>query len=315
MPPKAEPTTELIEISPTHQHLIMEYLTAMKAEKQISVNTVAAYQSDLEQFVMALEKRQLTVLSVSLDTARATMDGWADQLSAASLSRRISAIKGFMAFLVAENKRTDNPLQLFDRPALGSSLPKSLSEKELMQLIHCAEQDNSIRGVMSLAIIEILYATGCRVSELCHLEASPFRHRRQTIIIKGKGNKERMVALTESALQASEAWLAMRDQVPAYIALPWLFPSGRQDKPISRQYIYTLLRDLAIKAGINPEKMSPHVLRHSFATHMLNRGADLRSLQLLLGHADISTTEIYTKTRDDRLMGLVKDTHPLADES
>ncbi|MGB0180139.1 MAG: tyrosine recombinase [Candidatus Puniceispirillales bacterium] len=315
MAPKADQNMDDRRISPQHQQLIADYLTAMKAEKQISVNTIAAYQSDLEQFVSALESRQLTALSVSLDMARTSMDDWADQLSASSLSRRISTIKGFMAFLLAENKRKDNPFQLFDRPMLDSPLPKSLNENELMQLIHCAETDKSIGGVMTLAIVEILYATGCRVSELCHLEAAPFRHRRQTIMITGKGKKERMVALTESALQAAEAWLDKRDQVPAYISQPWLFPSGRQDKPISRQKIYQLLHDLAIRSGIDPDKMSPHVLRHSFATHMLNRGADLRSLQLLLGHADISTTEIYTKTRDDRLMGLVKDTHPLADES
>ncbi len=315
MAPKADQHTDKCGISPQHQHLIADYLTAMKAEKQISFNTVAAYQSDLEQFVSSLELRQLTVLSVSLDMARASMGDWADQLSASSLSRRISTIKGFMAFLVAENKRKDNPFQLFDRPNLSSPLPKSLNENELMQLIHCAETDKSIGGVMTLAIVEILYATGCRVSELCQLEAAPFRHRRQTVMITGKGKKERMVALTESALQAAEVWLDKRDEVPAYISQPWLFPSGRQDKPISRQKIYQLLHDMAVQSGIDPDKMSPHVLRHSFATHMLNRGADLRSLQLLLGHADISTTEIYTKTRDDRLMGLVKDTHPLADES
>lgn len=302
-------------ISNEHDHLITEYLTAMKAEKQIASNTAEAYRSDLEQFISAIEKRNQSVLSISLNMARSSMTDWADQLSTTSLSRRISAIKGFMAFLVAENKRNDNPFQLFDRPAMVSSLPKSLTEDELMKLIQTAEQDNSITGLMTLAIIEILYATGCRVSELCHLEASPFRNQRQTIIITGKGKKERMVALTESALRAAETWLEQRDQVPAYLTLPWLFPSGQQDKPISRQKIYQLLNNLAIKAGIDPAKMSPHVLRHSFATHMLNRGADLRSLQLLLGHADISTTEIYTKTRDDRLMGLVKDTHPLADES
>ena len=243
------------------------------------------------------------------------MVDWANQLSAASLSRRISAIKGFMAFLVAEKKRKDNPFQLINRPKQGASLPKSLSEDELMLLIHTAEKDNSTHGIMMLAIIEILYATGCRVSELCQLEVSPFRHRRKTLIITGKGKKERMVALTETALQAATAWIEQRDQVPANLTLRWLFPSGRQGKPISRQKIYTLLQELAIKAGIDPDKISPHVLRHSFATHMLNRGADLRSLQVLLGHSDISTTEIYTKTRDDRLMGLVKDTHPLADES
>lgn len=304
-----------LEISPSHDHLITDYLTAMKAEKQIANNTIAAYQSDLEQFVAAIEARQQSIITVSLAMVRASMVDWADQLSAASLSRRISAIKGFMAFLVAEKKRKDNPFQLINRPKQAASLPKSLSEDELMMLIYTAEKDGSSHGLMMLAIIEILYATGCRVSELCQLEVSPFRHRRKTLIITGKGKKERMVALTEAALQAATAWIEQRDQVPANITLPWLFPSGRQDKPISRQKIYTLLHDLAIKAGIDPNKISPHVLRHSFATHMLNRGADLRSLQILLGHSDISTTEIYTKTRDDRLMGLVKDTHPLADES
>lgn len=210
-----------LEISPSHHHLITDYLTAMKAEKQIANNTIAAYQSDLEQFVAALEARQQSIITVSLAMVRASMVDWADQLSAASLSRRISAIKGFMAFLVAEKKRKDNPFQLINRPKQAASLPKSLSEDELMMLIYTAEKDGSSHGLMMLAIIEILYATGCRVSELCQLEVSPFRHRRKTLIITGKGKKERMVALTETALQAATAWIEQRDQVPANITLPW----------------------------------------------------------------------------------------------
>lgn len=167
---------------------------------------------------------------------------------------------------------------------------------------------------MLLAIIEILYATGLRVSEMTRLEVAPFEQRRQTIIITGKGNKERMVAFTDVALNAAETWLKMREALPAAVTSPWLFP-GKGDAPISRQKVHQLLKDLAIKAGVDADKVSPHILRHSFATHMLNRGADLRSLQMLLGHADIATTEIYTKTQDNRLMGLVKDAHPLADES
>jgi len=149
---------------------------------------------------------------------------------------------------------------------------------------------------------------------MIRLEVSPFEQRRQSLIITGKANKARTVALTDAAQNAAEAWLTIREALPAAVTSPWLFP-GKGDAPISRQKVHQLLKDLAHRASVDADKVSPHILRHSFATHMLNRGADLRSLQMLLGHADISTTEIYTKTQDNRLMGLVRDAHPLADES
>jgi len=301
-------------VSSQHQKMIGQYLAALKAEKQIAANTALSYEADLLAVARALENRGCSFYDVTADELRASMPIWAGHLVATSQARRISAIKGMMAFATAEAWRQDNPAQYLDRPTLPSRLPKSLSEEDMLKLISTSEEDKSPEGVMLLAIIEILYATGLRVSEMIRLEVSPFAQRRQTLIITGKGNKERMVALTDAALNAAEAWLTIREALPVAVTSPCLFP-GKGDAPISRQKVHQLLKDLAHRAGVDADKVSPHILRHSFATHMLNRGADLRSLQMLLGHADISTTEIYTKTQDNRLMGLVRDAHPLADES
>ena len=303
-----------LPVSPQHQKMIGHYLAALKAEKQIAANTALSYETDLLAIARALEHRGSNFQEVTSDELRATMPIWAGHLVATSQARRISAIKGMMAFAAAEDWRQDNPAQYLDRPSLPSRLPKSLSEEDMLKLISASEEDDSAEGQMLLAIIEILYATGLRVSEMIRLEVTPFSQRRQTIIIKGKGNKERMVALTDTALNAAEKWLIIREASAAAVTSPWLFP-GKGDAPISRQKVHQLLKRLAHRAGVDADKVSPHILRHSFATHMLNRGADLRSLQMLLGHADIATTEIYTKTQENRLMGLVRDAHPLADES
>ena len=297
-----------------NQQMIDDYLIALKAEKQISSNTAAAYASDLAAVARVLEKRGCDFRGASAEDLRASLPIWAGHLKATSQARRISSIKGLMAFAVAEGWRQSDPARFLDRPKMPARLPKSISEAEMLCLINAAEADTSADGKMLLAMIEILYATGLRVSELAGLEVMPFRQRRPTIIITGKGNKQRMVALTEAAQTAGMAWLAIRDENADWVTSPWLFPH-KDGTPIRRQKIHQWLKQLAVNAGIDPVKVSPHVLRHSFATHLLNRGADLRSLQMLLGHADIATTEIYTKTQNKRLMGLVKDTHPLADES
>ena len=313
-PPFAKQHQQMPNQQMLNQQMIDDYLVALKAEKQISTNTAAAYASDLAAVARVLEKRGCDFGGVSAEALRATLPIWAGHLKATSQARRVSSLKGLMAFAVAEGWRADDPARFLDRPKMPARLPKSLSEAEMLCLIKAAEADTSADGKMLLAMIEILYATGLRVSELTGLEVMPFRRRRRTIIITGKGNKQRMVALTDAAQDAGLAWLAIRDENAAWVASPWLFPH-KDGTQIRRQKIHQWLKQLARHAELDAAKVSPHVLRHSFATHLLNRGADLRSLQMLLGHADIATTEIYTKTQDKRLMGLVKDTHPLADES
>ena len=181
------------------------------------------------------------------------------------------------------------------------------------RLIQTAWEDQSPEGIALLAKLELLYGAGLRVSELINLPVTLFNRRREHITIKGKGDKDRVVVLTNAALDAISSWIEIRDQNPQMALSSYLFPSTNPNKPLTRQDVYMKLQDLAQRAAIG-QKISPHMLRHSFATHMLNRGADLRSLQILLGHADIATTEIYTKVNDDRLAGLVMSAHPLANK-
>ncbi|MCE2517312.1 MAG: tyrosine-type recombinase/integrase, partial [Alphaproteobacteria bacterium] len=241
---------------------------------------------------------------------------WSRDLAPRSVARRLSAVRSFMAFLVEENLRPDDPSTHLDAPKTAASLPKSLSEDDMSRLLNHAAGDDSVTGVMLMSMLEMLYGTGLRISELVNLPVGSFTRRLDHITVMGKGQKERVVILTQAAQLATAAWLEKRDEHPGYVTSSYLYPGqggdGKSgDAPMRRETVYQLIRTLGRNAGI-AQAISPHMLRHSFATHMLNRGADLRSLQMLLGHADISTTEIYTQTRDDRLAGLVKDAHPLA---
>ena len=300
------------QVTRDDRRVIDAYLEAIKAEKRISVNTALAYRQDLEAVALALGRRSTSLMVAAENEFRDAMGDWADHLAPASLARRVSALKRFMLFAVEERYREANPLQFLTSPSMPQPLPKSLTEEEVQCLIDTAAASDTAESAKILAMLEILYASGLRVSEMTRLEVTPFAQRRKTMIIKGKGGKERMVVMTEAALDSAAGWLKWRDKNPDFIASSYLFPSIKGEGMISRQSVYHALAGLASKCGIHRDKVSPHVLRHSFATHMLNRGADLRSLQLLLGHADIATTEIYTKTRDDRLAGLVQSSHPLA---
>ena len=262
---------------------------------------------------------QKTLMHASANDLRHVLKIWSGDLTAKTVARKLSALRQFMIFLVAEGIRGDDPSQYLDAPKQPKSLPKSLDESEVTALITTASQDQSPQGLMLMAMLELLYGAGLRVSEMTQLEAAVFNRRNDHITIRGKGGKDRVVMLTNAALDAVESWLKTRDGNPDAVTSRYLFPSPKTndpkspDQPINRVEVYGLIRQLGVHAGVGA--VTPHMLRHSFATHMLNRGADLRSLQVLLGHADISTTEIYTKTRDDRLSGLVHDTHPLARNS
>ncbi len=299
------------DINADDRRFIKGFLNAISAERGLSRNTLAAYESDLLATAGLLSKRQ-GLTHATADDLRFCLKEWTANLTARTVARRLSAVRQFMLFLITEGVRPDDPLLHIDAPKLAKSLPKSLSEDDITALINIAAADKTPQGLMLFAILELLYGTGLRISELVQLEVSAFNRRPDFMTITGKGNKERVVMITKAAHFAVENWLAVRDSDGIMLTSVYLFPQNTKNSGethISRQKIYELLRSLGAAAGL---AVSPHMLRHSFATHMLNRGADLRSLQLLLGHADISTTEIYTKTRDDRLAGLVRDIHPLA---
>jgi len=284
----------------------------MAADRGLARNSLSAYRRDLLACHDGITERGGDFASCTADDLRDLLARWRDRgLAARSVARRLSALRQMMSWLVEERIRIDNPCRWIDNPKQPSTLPKSLSEDEITRLIAAAAQlPRAADASRMTAMLELLYATGLRVSELVSLPVDQFRRHLETIIVTGKGGKERLVALGAPARSAIAAWLTDRDNVPAHVTSPYLFPRG--DDHMTRQQFAAALKGLAAPAGIDPRRVSPHVVRHSFATHMLNRGADLRGLQTLLGHADISTTQIYTKTRPDRLAGLVAAAHPLA---
>jgi integrase/recombinase XerD len=294
------------------ERVVTEFLQAMAADRGLARNSLAAYRRDLAASLDFLVARGRDFESCAADDLRDLLSAWhAGGLAARSVARRLSALRQLMGWLVEEGIRTDNPCRWIDSPKQPAGLPKSLSEAEMAALISAArELPGQAKARRMTAMLELLYATGLRVSELVSLPVDQFRRDLATIIVTGKGGRERLVALGAPARAAIAAWLEARDAMPEFVTSPFLFPHG--DTHLSRQQFAVGLKGLASAAGLDPRRVSPHVVRHSFATHMLNRGADLRGLQTLLGHADISTTQIYTATRPERLAGLVAAAHPLA---
>ena len=283
------------------------FLEMLAAERGAARNTLLAYQSDLADFATFAAAR-----GGSLETADAeTLRAWLARLSDAgigprSAARKLSALRQFYRFLVREEVRADDPTQLLDSPRLPRSLPKYLGEAEVDALLAAAAARPPAQAIVMRAALEILYATGLRVSELLALPRTALAGDSRVLLIRGKGGRERIVPLSQAARDAAAALTANAGK-PAR----WLFP-GRAGRPLARLVLARLLKQVALDAGIDPARVSPHVLRHSFASHMLARGADLRSLQLLLGHADIATTQIYTHVLAERLQRLVQEHHPLA---
>ena len=231
----------------------------------------------------------------------------AEGLKPRTAARRLSALRQFHRFLLREGLRTDDPTQLLDSPKLPAVLPKYLSEAEVDALLAAATRVPGRPGVVAHTALEILYATGMRITELLTLPRTALTGDAALLMIKGKGGKERMVPLSDAAKDAATALAALSDK-----RIRWLFPGRDPGAPLTRQAFFLLLKRVALEAGIDPARVSPHVLRHSFASHLLARGADLRSLQMLLGHADIATTQIYTHVLSERLRKLVEEHHPLA---
>ena len=247
--------------------------------------------------------------------------------SAASVARRLSAIRQLYRFLYAEGNRKDDPAAAIEGPKRGRPLPKVLSISHVDQLLTVARKGiedaerpitERLRAARLNCLLEVLYATGLRVSELVALPASAARRDERMLIVRGKGNKERLVPLNEAAKRAMRDYLALREEAAtpkkgSVKASKWLFPSFGESGHLTRQHFARDLKALAAEAGLKPKQVSPHVLRHAFASHLLQNGADLRSVQTLLGHADISTTQIYTHVLEERLKSLVRDLHPLGE--
>ena len=291
------------------------FLEMMAAERGASRNTLAAYLRDLKDFEIFMLRRSRNIESAD---SKNIQDYFA-QLKIkgrkpATHARKLSVLKGFYQFLYAERQRDEDPSDKIDGPRMGRSLPKYLSVNEVELLLEAAREQSGNSGVRLVALLEVIYATGLRVSELVSLPLAAISSDRKMLLVRGKGNKERMVPLTAPAIQAMADYLKLRSNFlrkgdPSL----YLFPSRAKEGHLTRAGFALLLRDLAILAGIETNRVSPHVLRHSFASHMLANGADLRTLQKLLGHEDISTTQIYTHILEDRLRDLVLRSHPLSE--
>ena len=286
----------------------------MVAERGASQNTYHAYQRDLRrylQFVAADGRSGVT--STTATIRRFLADLAADGLAARTQARKLSAIRQFHGFLVLEGYRSDDPTSTVEAPRLGSPLPKVLQFDEVGSLLAAVREVGGWRGARMNALLEILYASGLRVSELVGLRISSLSRDGRVVTVRGKGGKERLVPLGEAARRAVAEWLPLRDSMlgKKIETVPWLFPSRAAAGHITRNSFAKQLRQIALSAGLDPGRVSPHVLRHAFATHLLANGADLRSVQKMLGHSDISTTQIYTHVLHQRLKSLVQEVHPL----
>jgi integrase/recombinase XerD len=291
------------------------FLEMMAVERGASVNTLDAYRRDLADYAAFLARRGEGPPAVGPPSIRAYLAHLAaGGLAASSAARRLSAIRQLHRFLYLEGVRADDPTQTIDGPKLQRPLPKLLAVEEVLALIEAARARDGPDGVRLVCCLELLYATGLRISELLGLPLSALAPDRRFLVVLGKGGKERMVPVGGAAQRALEAYLPVRPQFLARrpAGLPYLFPSRARRGHLTRQRFAQLLKELAPEAGIDPDRLSAHVLRHAFASHLLAGGSDLRAVQVLLGHADIATTEIYTHVQADRLASAVQRHHPLA---
>jgi integrase/recombinase XerD len=305
------------------------FLDMLAAEQGAGVNTLDAYRGDLEDLSDFIVRRKSTFQHADTQMLRDYLgDLDARGFKSSSVARKLSSTRHLFRFLLSERVRADDPAAILSGPKRGRALPKVLSIADVDRLLTQAKAaaetpDQSplqkLRALRLSCLLEILYATGLRVSELVALPLSAARRDARMIVVRGKGNKERLVPLNETSKQAMADYLAgleamHREQKKSPAVSKWLFPSSGESGHLTRQHFARDLKELAAAAGIAPRLVSPHVLRHAFASHLLHNGADLRIVQTLLGHTDISTTQIYTHIVEERLKSLVRDLHPLADE-
>jgi integrase/recombinase XerD len=298
------------------------FLDMLSAERGAGENTIAAYRRDLCDLTVHLRGAGKSIAAAQTQDLRDYLAALSErEFKASSVARRLSAVRQLYRFLYAEHHRSDDPAAIIEGPRRGRPLPKILSVAEVDRLLgvarDTADADQSavarLRALRLVCLLEVLYATGLRVSELVALPATAATQNERMLIVRGKGGRERLVPLNDKAKEVMRDYLealATHQDVPS----KWLFPSFGDSGHLTRQHAAREIKGLAAAAGLRPERVSPHVLRHAFASHLLQNGADLRIVQTLLGHADISTTQIYTHVLEERLKSLVRDLHPLADD-
>lgn len=306
------------------QILIDRFLEMILTERAASINTIESYRSDLEQFIASVPRISHDILiNATKDDLRkylAILEK--SNFAASTASRKLSCLRQFYKFLFAEGIKADNPSVDLESPRIGRSLPKLLTEDQVTRLLGVAQEDakcsNRLEDIRLWALLELLYATGLRVSELVSLPMAVFRSGEPYIYVRGKGDKERLVPLSERALVAVSSYIDVmtsakdsKGKLKFSRGNKWLFPSRGKHGHLTRHRFAQLLKTLGAKVGLSPASLSPHVVRHAFATHLLANGADLRAVQKLLGHSDISTTQIYTHVLEERLKSLVQSKHPL----
>lgn len=302
-------------------HLLESFLEKMSAERGAANNTLQSYRRDLEAYAQTLAEENVAFSSATSEAVQAHLAGLsASGMAASTQARHLSAIRQLHRFLFAEGIRPDDPCSTVDAPKLGRPLPKIMSIEEVDRLIKQAETEaeyqkvsdaRKLRSKRLYCLLELLYSTGLRVSELVSLPKTSAITQERFLNVTGKGNKERIVPLSQKSKHAMADYVAQKSKSNTADSL-FLFPANSKNGHFTRQAFARDLKDLAVRTGIEPGRVSPHVLRHAFASHLLQHGADLRAVQQLLGHADISTTQIYTHVMDERLRQLVEDHHPLS---
>lgn len=311
----SKPLERLSEVDVSTECQQEMFLEMMLVERGISLNTVDAYRRDVKQYLAFLSRTGADGTNARAQHVRCYLQELADSgLAARTQARKLSVVRQFQRFLLLQGKRDDDPTSTIDMPRLGRPLPKFLGFAEVDALLAAARETRGWRGARLVALLETLYATGLRVSELVSLKLSSVSRDGSIVTVRGKGGKERLVPLGEAAQVAIQIWLPFRENLvgASLKNVPWLFPSRSAAGHLTRDAFAKQLQELANTIGIDRKHISPHILRHAFATHILANGADLRSVQKMLGHADISTTQIYTHVLTTRLKSLVQDIHPLA---
>jgi integrase/recombinase XerD len=303
--------------------LVELFLDMLAAERGAGANTLAAYRNDLEDLSAHMRASSHALSGATTDDLRDFIASLSERgFKASSLARRLSAVRQFYRFLYAEGRRGDDPAAVLEGPKRGRPLPKVLSIADVETLLKKAQANSEnakqplaqrLRATRLLCLLEVVYATGLRVSELVTLPATAARRDQRMLVVRGKGGKERLVPLNAKAKRAMSDYLELRATTERDAKSKWLFPSFGAEGHLTRQHFARELKTLGQACGIRADRLSPHVLRHAFASHLLHNGADLRVVQTLLGHSDISTTQIYTHVLEERLKSLVRDLHPLAE--
>ena len=295
--------------------LVENFLEILASEKGLSKNTLYSYKIDLDQFINFLKKKSIKSKEFKDKDIKEFISTFKNKgYEKSTVSRKISSLTHFFNFLLDEKEIEINPLSNFEIPKQTKKLPIILSNKHIDKILEFTRQDQSATGIRLYTMIEILYATGIRISELVEMKLSSIYEDKNFLLVSGKGNKERLVPISKNTRETLDKYLTIRSHfISEKIKSIWLFPSKQSSVGhITRQRFNQLLNELNLRADLGIKSISPHKLRHAFATHLLENGMDLRSLQQILGHADISTTQIYTHVLKERLKEIIKDNHPLS---